>query len=261
VTYPAAVSGRSPLNGGLAERARAWHHAAHRAVCDVIEPWTHGTVVRATRYPSYWDFNVVRVEEEPKLSVEALAAFADEALTGLAHRRLDLEQTGWAEALRVGFEALGWQTGRSVWMRHVAPAPSVPAIEVERVPYEAVNDLRVAWHAEDFPDDPMGDYLVEAREVALLRDAEVFAVLEAGKPVAFAQLASDGRSAEIELVYVSPGHRGNGLGTALTTAAITAAGDVQDLWIVADDEGRPKQLYSRLGFRPAWRAIEALRLL
>jgi hypothetical protein len=36
----------------LAARARAWRNAAHAAVCDVLEPWAHGTVVRATRYPS-----------------------------------------------------------------------------------------------------------------------------------------------------------------------------------------------------------------
>jgi ribosomal protein S18 acetylase RimI-like enzyme len=255
------VGGHGAPDGEVAARARAWRHAAHRAVCDVIEPWAHATVVRATRYPSYWDFNVVRVEGDPKLSADALAAFADEALAGLAHRRVDLEQTEWAESLRVGFKALGWQTERLVWMRHEAPAPSGPAIPVERVPYEAVNDLRVAWHGEDFPDDPIRDYLVEEREVGLLRGAEVLAVRETGTPVAFAQLASNGRSAEIEQVYVSPDHRGNGLGTALTRTAITAAGHVQDLWIVADDEGRPKHLYSRLGFRPAWKAIEALRLL
>ena len=31
------------------------------------------------------------------------------------------------------------------------------------------------------------------------------------------------------------------------------------LW-PASREGRPKQLYGRLGFRPAWTAIQALRL-
>jgi hypothetical protein len=36
--------------------------------------------------------------------------------------------------------------------------------------------------------------------------------------------------------------------------------DVDELWIVADDEGRPKQLYSRLGFSPAWTAVQMLRL-
>ena len=49
------------------------------------------------------------------------------------------------------------------------------------------------------------------------------------------------------------------MGTALTRAAIGAAGRVRDLWIIADDEGRPKELYARLGFRPAWRMIEFLR--
>jgi GNAT superfamily N-acetyltransferase len=251
VTYPAGVSG---------ERARAWHHAAQDSVCDVIEPWAHGTVLRASRYPTYWDFNVVRVEEDPKLSVEALVAFADEALAGLGHRRVDLECATAAEPLRAEFKAQGWLTQRLVWMRHEAPAPSGPAIAVEHVPYEAVDDLRVAWHGEDFPGHDMGKHLVHAREVALLRGAEVLAVLDGGTPVAFAQSASDGRSTEIEQVYVSPDHRGNGLGTALTRAAVSAARDVEDLWIVADDEGRPKQLYSRLGFRAAWTAIEALRL-
>ena len=64
---------------------------AHAAVCDVIEPWAHGTVVRATAYPSYYDFNLVRVEDDPAMSVEALVAFADEALAGLAHRRFDFD--------------------------------------------------------------------------------------------------------------------------------------------------------------------------
>ena len=46
----------------------------------------------------------------------------------------------------------------------------------------------------------------------------------------------------------------------MTRAAIEAAGDVRDLWIVADDEDRPKELYARLGFRPAWTAMEFTRL-
>ncbi len=57
----------------------------------MLEPWAHGTVVRATRYPSYYDFNAVRVEEDPAMSVEALVAFADEALAGLEHRRVDFD--------------------------------------------------------------------------------------------------------------------------------------------------------------------------
>ena len=83
------------------ERARAWRHGQHEAVCDVLEPWEHGTVVRATRYPFYWDFNAVRVERDPGMEAAALAAVADEHLADAAHRRVDvdiLERRGAAPA-------------------------------------------------------------------------------------------------------------------------------------------------------------------
>jgi GNAT superfamily N-acetyltransferase len=247
------------LSSGVAARARAWRNAGQAAVCDVLEQWAHGTVVRATRYPSYFDLNVVRVEECPAMSVEGLVAFADEALAGLAHRRVDFDLIDAAEPLRAGFEARGWKAQRLLWMRHEASLPPGPDIAVEEVPYEAVDDLRYAWHREDFPDQDPAGYLAQAREVALRRGARILAVREGGVPVAFAQLERHGAAAEITQVYVRPKHRSAGRGTAMTRAAIEAASDVGDLWIVADDEGRPKRLYARLGFRPAWATMEFLR--
>jgi hypothetical protein len=41
------------------------------------------------------------------MSVDALVAFADEALAGLAHRRVDFDLVAAAEPLRAGFEATG----------------------------------------------------------------------------------------------------------------------------------------------------------
>jgi ribosomal protein S18 acetylase RimI-like enzyme len=227
----------------------------------VIQPWEHGTVVRAARCPTYFMYNLVRVEEDPGMSAEALAAFADEALAGLEHRRVDVEPRDVAERLRPDFEAMGWLSTRLVWMRHEAPAPSAGrAIAVEEVPWDAVRDLRVAWHYEDFPQVDLGDHLEEAREVAELRGVRVLAVVERGEPVAFAQLEWQDGSAEVTQVFVHGEHRGRGMGTAVTRAAIDAAGDVDDLWIVADDEGRPKHLYAGLGFRPSWRSVHMLRL-
>ena len=56
-------------------------------------------------------------------------------------------------------------------MRHETPPPPGPEIAVEEVPYDAVHELRVAWHGEDFPDQDAGDYHVQAREVALRRQS------------------------------------------------------------------------------------------
>lgn len=63
----------------------------------------------------------------------------------------------------------------------------------------------------------------------------VLTVKSGGEPVAFAQLARDGQEAEITEVYVDRRHRDRGLGTALTRAAIAAAGEVENLWICADE--------------------------
>ena len=245
----------------VATRARAWHHAAHAAVCDVLEPWAHGTVVRATRYPSYYDFNVVRVEEDPAMSVEALVAFADEALAGLAHRRVDfdLDRRRRAAAGRLRGEGLEGPAPAVDAPRGAAAARPGRSLS-RRCPTTPCTTCASPGTRRTSPaQDPAG-YHAQAREVALRRDAQVLAVREGGVPVAFAQLERDGAAAEITQVYVHPEHRGGGRGTAMTRAAIEAAGDVRDLWIAADDDDRPKELYARLGFRPAWTAMEFLRL-
>ena len=229
-------------------------------MCDVVEPWAHGTVVRATRYPGYFDLNLVRVEDEPGMGVEALIAFSDKALAGLAHRRLDFDLAGAAEPLRADFEARGWRAERLVWMRHEGSPPPASDLSVEEVPYDAAGDLRLAWSREDFPDQNPTAYLAAARDVALRRGARLLAVREQQVPVGFAQVLRDGAAAEITHVYVHPDYRGSGRGTALTRAAIQDAGDVRDLWIVADDEGKAKNIYAQLGFRAAWKKMEFLRL-
>ena len=167
---------------------------------------------------------------------------------------------GAADRMRPGFEAIGWHALRLLYMRHEAATPDVAVMPVEEVPYDAVEALRTAWHAEDFPGQDPANYPEQAREVALSRGARVFAVAEAGEPIAFAQIEHVAGSAEITHVYVRSDRRGGGIGTAITRSSIDAAGEVDDLWISADDEDRPKDLYARLGFRPAWFSMELTRL-
>jgi ribosomal protein S18 acetylase RimI-like enzyme len=230
-------------------------------VCDVAEPWAHGTVLRATQLPDYWDFNLVRVEDDPDMSAESLMAVADEALDGLAHRRFDFDLIGPADRLRPAFRDAGWESTRLVWMQHSSPPPPGPSIEVETVPYDAVDHLRAAWHQEDFPNIDPTDYLEQSNEVNQAREVQVLAARgDDGAAIAFAQLQRGDGIAEVTHVYVLPEHRGGGRGTAVTRAAIEAASDVDHLLIVADDEDRPKELYARLGFAPIWMTMEMTRL-
>lgn len=243
------------------ERARAWRDAGHRAVCDSIEPWEHGAVARASAYPRYFDFNVVRVEDDPGLAEPELHTFADLALAGLTHRRVDFDLIEPADALRAEFEARGWKATRLLWLRHEHPAAQPDEPEetiVESVPYDLAQPMRALWHLDFDEEGDAEAYHAQAREVALRRGTEVLVARKGGKAVAFAELERDSSGAEITQVYVHPAHRGGGLGTAITRAAIAHAGEVKDLWICADDEERAKELYMRLGFVPVWTSMNFL---
>jgi GNAT superfamily N-acetyltransferase len=246
----------------IGTRARAWRRAQLAAVCDVIVPWAHGTIMKATPYPSYWELNLIRVERDATISAEDLITLADDEIAPLTHRTIEIEPPALGEAIRPAFKQLGWRTMRTLWMHHAGaarlPAPK-PEPAVEEVPFDAVDRLRTAWHEEDFPGTDATMYHAQAREVALRRGARVLAVVEDGVPIAFAQIERGGAGAEVSEVYVAPAWRGRGLGTAVTVAAIRACSDADEVWISADDEDRPKQLYARLGFRPACTMMMFLR--
>jgi GNAT superfamily N-acetyltransferase len=247
------------MSDEVERRAKRWRLDDLETVCDVIEPWDHGTVMKAPRFPTYYDYNVVWIEGDPGLSAAELIAVADEQLGEYEHRRLDFALASAGERPRAELEAANWEATRLLWMRHSGALPPGSSPAVETVDYDAVLDLRLAWHRDDFPEVDTIAYLANARELAMTRDVQVIASREGEDLVGFAQLVRSGDAAEITQVYVSAEHRGAGRGTAITRAAIEAAGDVGDLWIAADDEDRPKELYARLGFTPAWTGIEFVR--
>lgn len=250
-----------------AERARAWRRATLAAVCDEVRPWEYGVLARSHRYPGYYDFNTVVVERPTGLSARGLEEIADELLDDVVHRRIDVEDDWEARRLRTGFERLGWRAMALVWMRFAGGGGSGAGglgagFSLAEVPYDAVEALRREWHEEDFPEVDPGSFPAQAREVALSRGARVLAVREDGAPVAYAQLDGTGAAVEVGEVFVTRARRGRGLGTAVTGAAIAAAvaGGAADVWICADDEGRAKFVYERLGFRPVWWTSQFLRL-
>jgi len=130
------------------------------------------------------------------------------------------------------------------------------------VPIERTRALRLDWARAD-------GLATTERELERQADAEedvarqrgVRALIEYGgdgEPAGYATFLSDGETAEVEQAYVTPELRGRGTGGALVAAAARAAG-ASETYIVADDEGDPKRLYLRLGFRPAWIQYEFTR--
>jgi len=233
--------------------AVAWRRAQQALACDELAPWQHGTVLRTPSAPTYWDCNLVRVEGAvPELDAPALMAAADELLAGMDHRKLEVEDEAAGVRLRPAFATGGWHTERLAVMLRTGPPPPAPA-GVEEVPLSATRDLRAEWYVYDASDpEPMHRLAAEQEPIGERRGLRAFVIRADARPIAFATLAPGEDAAEIDLLYVTPAHRGRGLGASLVASAL-AAGGRDRAWIEADDQDRPRKLYERLGFATVWR--------
>jgi GNAT superfamily N-acetyltransferase len=241
-----------------AERAIAWRHGYHAAVCSRIEPWAYGTIARAPDVPSFYDYNLARVEHGDAVpDAEALAAAAEPALEGLDHRRIEVEDDAAGARVAPGFAAMGWVVERLAFLHRELPAP-VPELggtraELRVEPFEASRPLRQAWQGESIWGDPPAFALIEEQVAARRGTRAVIGRLD-GAPAGFAAFSAHGDAVEVELVFCLPERRNGGLGGALVATALQAAHaeGARHALIEADDEGAAKRLYERLGFRTVW---------
>jgi GNAT superfamily N-acetyltransferase len=236
------------------ERAIAWRHAEHARICDVIEAHEFGTSVRCTRMPTFWNYNSLRVEGPDRgVSADTLIRAADVLQGDLEHRQVEIEDEAAGARLRPGFQALGWATERLAWLLLEGPPPDGP--DFEEVPFADTLDLRLEWSlALPWATDEAAARRFAQHEnaAAELRGSRaLIARDDGGAPGGFVSFGAQRGAAEIEQVYVTPVLRGQGVGGALVAAAARAAGGAET-FIIADDEGDPKRLYQRLGFRPVW---------
>lgn len=247
------------MTSGGRDRAIAWRHAQQAAVCDRAVRWAHGTAVYASDVPGFYAYNDVRLEgPDPGLSAEALARVADDLLGGLAHRQLEVEDEAAGVRLRPGFEALGWDAERLVWMELTGPLHGSPAahpVEIGEVPFARTRPLREAWFLASgwmHSADAVRRFMqLEERVGARIGMRALIAWGPAGEPLGYVAFTTRGGAADIDQAYVDPERRRGGVGAALIAAAVEAAG-AESTFIVADDEEEAKRLYARLGFEPVW---------
>ena len=230
-------------------------------MCDRIEPVAHGIAVRASAVPDLWDYNVLRVPGATAASAAALAAVADAALAGLDHRMVEVFDEAAGERLAPGFRALGYEVWRNEWRLHDERTALVPRpARVEQVDDGKVYDLRCDWSVEEGFAEPEegGRSLERAAGVVAERRGGVAITLAAFDPwpAGFADLrVRPPAGAEIAGLYVSASHRGRGLGAALLDGAVAVARDglpTGDLWIEADADGWPRELYASRGLATVW---------
>ena len=200
-----------------------------------------------------WALNHVRLERP--LTYRQTVALVREHLGELPFEHVVIEDEA-NEALEAEFLGDGWKVERDVVMAlSRAPDRVVDTSAVVELPARAALRLMADWLLEEMT---LSDEALQQLLWATSLEAEVWgerrlgALSDDGEAVAMTKLRSDGTTAWVEDVYVSPSVRGRGLGRILVTRAIelARAADPEVAFIVADDGGWPKQLYAKLGFEP-----------
>ena len=231
------------------------------------EPFRYGTAVFMDDLPLRHDSNYLLVARLPAgVGAEELAAEADrvQGRTGLEHRALVVPDEAAGRRLEAGFTALGWNVHRHLVM------------DLRRAP-DRVVDIRLVQEVDDAAlragrerqilDEPWGTpevarQLLDAkRRIAQAVRARFFAVVVDGEAVSWGDLYSDGVTAQVEDVATLPEHRGRGYASAVVMRAVAEALDegAGFVFLVADDEDWPKELYRRLGFDDAGRYYKFIR--
>jgi len=241
------------------EDFRRWYVPWKERVCDEVRPFSHGTVLRSRRHPDFWEYNCLRLERP--METGELIAVADRELADCAHRLVEWMIPMPDGVVRQVCEQ-GWMATPMIYMHHDGrPVPNDPR-ELVEVDYDAVRELRDIWHHEDFGDHTETEaFHSQAREVAELAAVRVIAAVDDGRPIGFAQVETHDGGSEVSHVFVHPECRGSGLGGALTAEAIRVGGvAAPHVWICAERDNRPRQLYQRLGFRPIVETGTAIRV-
>jgi GNAT superfamily N-acetyltransferase len=249
---------RSPAQASVHVLGRVvtFVHENLAKTADEVRPIEAGWVVSTPSLPAVWSVNHVRVALP--LGFEPVIELAEEQLAAMRYVHIVTENQETGPELEEAFRAARWKTERELWMVLAAePDRATDTGVVVDADEDEVAEVMRRWYAEDELDAAALAQLVEfsRREARACGDRLLGVRSSDGQLVAMSKLRSDGRTAQVEDVYTAPEARGRGFGRAVVARAVELArADGHDLvFITADDNDWPKQLYARIGFRPLGR--------
>ena len=206
--------------------------------------------------PLRHDSNYLLAERLPiGAGAQELAADADRILggAGLAHRAIFTFDEELGTRLEPQFRELGWNVRRHIWMAQLREPRRSPDLSIVREVGEA--DLRAGRTAEilryPWGSEEVARQLLDAKVLLGERaTTRFFGVPVDGEIVSWSDLYVAQGVGQVEDVATKEEHRGKGYATAVVLRAAQEARDAgADLvFLVADGDDWPKELYGKLGF-------------
>ena len=243
-------------------RAVDFVHGMEDRMFTRTEPTRFGTAFFNDDFRIKWAINYVRVTEDaPDLTAEALAddTHRVQGGAGLNHRKIHLDDQALGERLTPGFKELGWIVQRLVFMALREPPAERPPIEVVEMTNEQLRPARIEAELADNHSADEARMLTDSRQVtaAATHYRNLVGLID-GRIAGWGELYSDGRTAQIEDIGTLERFRNRGVARAVVLrAAEIARSEGHDfMFLIADHDDWPKELYTKLGFEPIGETYE-----
>jgi ribosomal protein S18 acetylase RimI-like enzyme len=226
-----------------------------KAVAEEARTYPLGWGVRTPAFPFVWILNQLCITEPAEL--EDVVALADSHQGDLSFRHVHIEDELTGRRLGSQLTDTAWRLEREVLMVLEAPADRV--VDTSRVvdlDEEQMLGLMRRWGLEERPQasadevEQISEY--NRREGKLWNERLIGALDGDGNPVSVTKFRSDSVIGWVEDVYTAPEARGQGHARMLVTYAteVLREGGHELVFIIADEDDWPKELYAKLGFQP-----------
>jgi ribosomal protein S18 acetylase RimI-like enzyme len=220
-----------------------------------VVPFTWGNAYLDDDVPSRYYSNFLRVETDlTGVSAEDLLDATEKILgDGRYEHRLVIMRDEVAGArLEPGFTAAGYVRAPEV-VQFLRREPDRPGtVEVEIVGFDQARDVIERTYREDgqLPETLAVPFTDHRRKYEDALGARFFVARIDGEQAGLCELYLDGEDAQVEDVATLARFRNRGVARSVVLAACDAAraAGATRVFIVADDDDWPKQLYERLGF-------------
>jgi GNAT superfamily N-acetyltransferase len=246
------------------QRALDMERTLLRAAVQRAEPHPLGLLLFDDRRPRVWVHNQLDVTG-PAGDIDDLVRVLDDRYGHLDHRRAVIEDEIEGRRLAAGFRDRGWQVETHVYMALREPPDHEPderlAAEVGAAEHEAI-ERRTMAESSFATDDDVVEQMMDARE-AERRGADAVHWIGGfvdGEPAGHTIVYEAAELAQVEHVVTLSALRGRGVARAMVSLATHLAAEADLVWLAADDDDWPKELYVKLGFRPIGRTVVLTRL-